>query len=1033
VDRRADANAAPNAARAEVGLEELGFEQTLQAPEPTPTPERCLAERWVLGEVLGRGASGVVHRASDRLGGPDVAVKLLAPMGDQALERIRRESAALRMLTIPGVVRLLDDGQEDGEIYLVMELVEGAPFPGRRGPVPWAALAEPTLALLEALAQVHDAGIVHRDLKPANVLVTAGRRARILDFGLARGEALGETMTRTGVVVGTPRYLAPEQVVGAGVDARADLYAVGAMLFEALAGRPPQDAPSVQALLHLKLSEDAPSLAGSDVAAPPAVVHLVDRLLSREPAERPSSASEVLGALSRMGAGERRDGLPRLGGSAAVDALVEAARAGRSLDLCGAAGTGRSRALRDAVERLRPWCDAVLWLPAGEHPFASLAPLLGDGGLDGADATAVLARADAAVLAALRAGQVLVADDAERLDRWSAACLSRCRGAGAVLRALCGPTDAAVTLEPLTEAELRPLFAGPDRLLHRREDGARVLWARTRGLQRAVAAEVDDWLGAGVAEWREEELVVSQSALSRVRHQPLRPLALGDLDQAGALGASLGDLLAWVALSAPHATPALLRQVTGLPDWQVAVAVAELVELGAVACEADGRLLHRVSAARLQRWTLDQRRDAHARLVEALPLGAERRFEHVAVAGSAAQVAEEVAARGRWLVDEGRLEEAIGLAQRGLVALRRLGRASDEGPALELLVLAAISTQTAGPLDAAAWELRRSGLPGPELRAMLALVEAWQAALQGDAARALASVAGALPGGDEGLEAWRHALRVRLAVDGDLTQAEQLITELRPWAEAGSDEARGRHASWEGLLRYKQSRFHDAAALYRRATALRRGTAARIASLTNTATALLDAFDLSEARDVARELLAAADVARASYYETYAEWALRAIAYREGGPAAPDLELCRAAERVGEPGLTGLVHFTEAAVAWRGGDVTTARELLDRAHPAWAAPAWSWHRLLGRALAIELAGAVERADADALYAEALTCPFPRGRLQVIGSLLRHCTATKPETWHIEARRLAAEHVPQAHWATRLDLLSTCEALEVGRT
>jgi hypothetical protein len=302
VDRRADANAAPDAARAEVGLEELGFEQTLQAPEPTPTPERCLAERWVLGEVLGRGASGVVHRASDRLGGPDVAVKLLAPMGDQALERIRRESAALRMLTIPGVVRLLDDGQEDGEIYLVMELVEGAPFPGRRGPVPWAALAEPTLALLEALAQVHDAGIVHRDLKPANVLVTAGRRARILDFGLARGEALGETMTRTGVVVGTPRYLAPEQVVGAGVDARADLYAVGAMLFEALAGRPPQDAPSVQALLHLKLSEDAPSLAGSDVAAPPAVVHLVDRLLSREPAERPSSASEVLGALSRMGA-----------------------------------------------------------------------------------------------------------------------------------------------------------------------------------------------------------------------------------------------------------------------------------------------------------------------------------------------------------------------------------------------------------------------------------------------------------------------------------------------------------------------------------------------------------------------------------------------------------------------------------------------------------------------------------------------------------------------------------------------------------
>src|SRR5579883_739740 len=136
-----------------------------------PREGRRIAGRYVLERLLGRGGQAEVWSAADRITGSRVAVKLLGEGASPA--RARREIATLRLLRLPGVVRLLDEGVDDERGFVVMELVLGAPFPGVATPCTWAELGPPTLRLLETLARVHACGVVHRDLKPANVLVTA--------------------------------------------------------------------------------------------------------------------------------------------------------------------------------------------------------------------------------------------------------------------------------------------------------------------------------------------------------------------------------------------------------------------------------------------------------------------------------------------------------------------------------------------------------------------------------------------------------------------------------------------------------------------------------------------------------------------------------------------------------------------------------------------------------------------------------------------------------------------------------------------
>ncbi len=244
---------------------------------------------------------GVVYLAHDERLGRAVAVKTMSVAGDEtARKRFWREARAAASINHPNVCQLYEVGEDGGQPFIAMELLEGEPLAERlrRGPLSVAEMLPIGLGILAALQALHARGIVHRDLKPSNVFLTP-HGVKLLDFGLARPAdpevaqplASADALTRTGMLVGTPRYMAPEQVTGEGLDARSDLFALGAILFEMLAGRPAFDGRNAVEILHATLYEQPPALTGSPAVA--AADRVIRRALAKRPAERPASAEAM--------------------------------------------------------------------------------------------------------------------------------------------------------------------------------------------------------------------------------------------------------------------------------------------------------------------------------------------------------------------------------------------------------------------------------------------------------------------------------------------------------------------------------------------------------------------------------------------------------------------------------------------------------------------------------------------------------------------------------------------------------------------
>jgi serine/threonine protein kinase len=274
-----------------------------------------VAGRYRVEAALGAGGMGAVYRAVDVQGGRPVAVKtVLAELaGEAAFERrLEREAAASTFVRHPNVVEVLAlDRLAGGGLALVMELVDGRTLRAALGDGALAPRRALVIArqILLGLGLAHASGVVHRDLKPENVmLATAGTAGatyeivKLLDFGLVKliglaAEVLGaDKLTRTGIVQGTPAYMAPEQALGRVVDGRADLYAVGCMLFEMLAGAPPFDDADPVAIMKKQVKEPAPPLPTAPWATP-AVVHVVATALAKAPAGRFADAGAMLAAI----------------------------------------------------------------------------------------------------------------------------------------------------------------------------------------------------------------------------------------------------------------------------------------------------------------------------------------------------------------------------------------------------------------------------------------------------------------------------------------------------------------------------------------------------------------------------------------------------------------------------------------------------------------------------------------------------------------------------------------------------------------
>jgi len=300
-------------------------------------------------ELLGKGGMGEVYRAKRH--GQTVALKVMSAPAAGPLERLRfeREFSLARTLAHPGLVTVYEQGEHAGQLYYTMEVVSGKPFLDHLREHPHA-LRELFVQLLEALDYIHSQGIIHRDLKPDNILVEAGSRVRLLDFGLARTQ--GETrLTQTGSVMGTPIYMSPEQVLGEDLDARTDLFSVGVIAYEALAGRPPFEAAGIAPLLFKILNSPPPPL--SDGNTP--LARLVMRLLDKDRTRRPASARAVLAELTGTApppvvAGPVTLLTPRLVGRVAeLGQLRQVLGAGHGLALVrGATGSGRTRLLQEA-------------------------------------------------------------------------------------------------------------------------------------------------------------------------------------------------------------------------------------------------------------------------------------------------------------------------------------------------------------------------------------------------------------------------------------------------------------------------------------------------------------------------------------------------------------------------------------------------------------------------------------------------------------------------------------------------------------
>jgi serine/threonine-protein kinase len=262
-------------------------------------------------EQVGEGAMGVVYRALDPVLNRSVAIKVMTDAlarDDDLRGRFLREAQAAGSLQHPNVITVYDFGEVDGHLYIAMEFVAGEDLEGvlaRKAKLTLVQKIDILVDVLAGLGYAHKRGIVHRDIKPANIRIDEEGRARIMDFGIARLQS--SKMTRTGLMVGTPAYMAPEQITAGAISPVTDLFSVGAVMYELLTGSKPFEGESLQSVFYKIVSSAPPAITTILPTLPASLNTIVMRALAKEPADRYASALDMANALTEARAGVDRE------------------------------------------------------------------------------------------------------------------------------------------------------------------------------------------------------------------------------------------------------------------------------------------------------------------------------------------------------------------------------------------------------------------------------------------------------------------------------------------------------------------------------------------------------------------------------------------------------------------------------------------------------------------------------------------------------------------------------------------------------
>ncbi len=364
---------------------------TLRAAAPaTNLVGQVIADRYHVVKKLGEGGMGQVYLAEHVKMGRRSAIKVMNPSlthDPDAVARFNREAANASRITHPNVCAVYDFGETpDGLIYLAMEFVEGEPLTdllGRDGALPLTRATRIFQQVADALQAAHDLGIVHRDLKPDNIMLTKGRDGadvvKVVDFGIAKavgGEDAGQKVTKTGMVVGTPEFMSPEQLSGDKLDGRSDLYSLALVFFRMLTGKLPFEATTVQETMVKRLTDEPMKLAvvRSDLAFPPGLQEVMDAALTRSPVDRYQSAAKFATDVASVVGVARGPVIPATRGDAESKTQLLVAGATKAMARTSGPGPAHKRSLVPIV------VGAAVVLGGGGAAVALLGGRKADGG-----------------------------------------------------------------------------------------------------------------------------------------------------------------------------------------------------------------------------------------------------------------------------------------------------------------------------------------------------------------------------------------------------------------------------------------------------------------------------------------------------------------------------------------------------------------------------------------------------------------------------------------------------------------------------